>query len=217
MFNFQLALFDLDGTIIDTESQYSQFWGMIGRKYHPEIPDFADVIKGSTLTKIYENYFPDEQIQKEVTILLDEWESKMDYSFIPGALSFVKEVRVHGVKTAIVTSSNNKKLAQLRSKIPYFDDLFDKILTSEMFTASKPDPQCFNLGVELFGIPKKNAAVFEDSLSGLEAGMRSGIFTIGFATTNSLSDIHDKCDQAYTDFTSLSFEDVESFLSSKNK
>ena len=30
------ALFDLDGVVFDTESQYSIFWGMIGREYHPE-------------------------------------------------------------------------------------------------------------------------------------------------------------------------------------
>ena len=34
------ALFDLDGVVFETESQYSIFWGMIGREYHPEIPDF---------------------------------------------------------------------------------------------------------------------------------------------------------------------------------
>ena len=32
------ALFDLDGVVFDTESQYSIFWGMIGREYHPEMP-----------------------------------------------------------------------------------------------------------------------------------------------------------------------------------
>ena len=34
------ALFDLDGVILDTESQYDIIWGRIGKKYHPEMPDF---------------------------------------------------------------------------------------------------------------------------------------------------------------------------------
>ena len=45
------ALFDLDGVVFDTESQYSVFWGMIGKEYHPEIPDFAQIIKGQTLVE----------------------------------------------------------------------------------------------------------------------------------------------------------------------
>lgn len=42
------ALFDLDGVVFDTESQYSIFSGMIGREYHPEMPDFEYRIKGQT-------------------------------------------------------------------------------------------------------------------------------------------------------------------------
>lgn len=52
------ALFDLDGVVLDTETQYSVFWGMIGKEYHPELPDFALRIKGQTLVQIYDKYFP---------------------------------------------------------------------------------------------------------------------------------------------------------------
>ena len=52
------ALFDLDGVVLDTETQYSVFWGMIGKEYHPELPDFALRIKGQTLGKSTINIFP---------------------------------------------------------------------------------------------------------------------------------------------------------------
>ena len=42
MFTIKAALFDLDGVVIDTESQYSLFWGSIGRQYRPDVPDFAE-------------------------------------------------------------------------------------------------------------------------------------------------------------------------------
>ena len=35
------ALFDFDGVVIDTETQYSIFWNEQGRKYHPELPEFG--------------------------------------------------------------------------------------------------------------------------------------------------------------------------------
>ena len=56
------ALFDLDGVVLDTETQYSVFWGMIGKKYHPEMPDFAQRIKGQTLVQIYDKYFSDDTV-----------------------------------------------------------------------------------------------------------------------------------------------------------
>ena len=36
----QAALFDLDGVVVDTETQYSVFWGKVGEKFHPEIENF---------------------------------------------------------------------------------------------------------------------------------------------------------------------------------
>ena len=51
------ALFDFDGVVMDTESQYTIFWNEIGRQYHPEIKDFGLIIKGQTLTQIYDKHF----------------------------------------------------------------------------------------------------------------------------------------------------------------
>lgn len=48
------ALFDFDGVIMDTETQYTVFWDEQGRKYLNE-EDFGRRIKGQTLTQIYEN------------------------------------------------------------------------------------------------------------------------------------------------------------------
>ena len=55
--DFKAALFDLDGVVFDTEPQYSVFWGMICREYHPEHPGLEHEIKGSTLTQIYDRWF----------------------------------------------------------------------------------------------------------------------------------------------------------------
>ena len=51
------ALFDFDGVVMDTESQYSIFWNEVGKKYHPEYEEFGKIIKGQTLQQIYDRYF----------------------------------------------------------------------------------------------------------------------------------------------------------------
>ena len=53
------ALFDLDGVVFDTESQYSLFWGMKGKTYHPEVEHFENVIKGQTLCRFSTDGLPD--------------------------------------------------------------------------------------------------------------------------------------------------------------
>lgn len=212
MKKFKVALFDLDGTLFDTEGQYSVFWGAIGRKYHPELPTFSDDIKGTTLTQIYDRYFPDVELQKEITKGLDEWEAQMRYEFIPGALDYLKDLKAHGVKCAVVTSSNQPKMNSVRRQLADFDTYFDKVLTSEMFKASKPDPYCYLLGAEVFGAEIDECVVFEDAFNGLQAGMSAKMFTFGLATYNSREAIADKCNYVLDDFVGLDYKKTMELL-----
>ena len=67
MHQLKVALFDLDGTLVDTEGQYTQFWGRMARRYRPDVPQLEYLIKGTTLTQIFERYFPDPVWQAEIT------------------------------------------------------------------------------------------------------------------------------------------------------
>ena len=138
------ALFDLDGVIIDTETQYSRFWGEQCRHYFPDQPGLENVIKGQTLVQIYDHVFadlPDEQ--PLITERLNAYEQQMSYDYIAGAREFIESLRRQGIKTAIVTSSNQPKMKNVHRSHPELSELFDAILTAEDFTESKTHPQCY--------------------------------------------------------------------------
>ena len=103
-------------------------------------------------------------------------------------------------------------MAAVKRKIPNFDELFDKVLTAEDFSASKPDPACYLYGAQVFSAQKCQCVVFEDAVNGLQAGMSSGMFTIGFATTNPRHVIAPLCHHVQDDFLHLSYADVEKLL-----
>ena len=202
-----VVLFDFDGVIMDTESQYTLFWDEKGKKYHPEIPNFGHHIKGQTLTQLYDQYFlQPEGLQEQITQELNEFETKMEFPYIPGVVDFMKELREKGVKMAIVTSSNDKKMANAYRAHPELKDMVDGILTADCFTRSKPHPECFLKGAEMFQVPIENCIVFEDSFHGLEAGNRAGMKVIGLATTNCVSAIMDKADLVIDDFIGFTYE-----------
>ena len=167
MKTFKAALFDLDGTLIDTEDQYTEIWGAIARRFRPDVERLEYLIKGTTLVQILDRYFPDLQMQEQVRAMLDEGEANMTYEFYPGALDFIANIRSHGVKCAVVTSSNLKKMESLRKAVPNFDELFDRVLTSEDFAASKPNPDCYLKGASVFGLTTDECVVFEDAFTGL--------------------------------------------------
>ena len=101
-----IALFDFDGVLMDTETQYSRFWDETGRKYL-NIEGFGSVIKGQTLKQIFGKHFAafSERELRTIEDSLNEYESQMSYEFIPGAREFLLELKKAGVPTAIVTSS----------------------------------------------------------------------------------------------------------------
>lgn len=207
------ALFDFDGVVMDTETQYSLFWNKIGKQYFPQIEEFGRIIKGQTLVNIYAKYFAGmEKEQQDITARLNQFEKDMAYEYIPGVVDFMKDLRAHGVKMAIVTSSNDLKMANVYKAHPELKELVDRILTAEMFTRSKPAPDCFLLGAEVFGTVPQNCVVFEDSFHGLEAGNAAGMAVVGLCTTNPKEAIADKCKLVMPDFTALSFEKMKALL-----
>lgn len=212
MNKFKAALFDLDGTLMDTEGQYTIFWGNTARKYRPDIPGLEFKIKGMTLVQIFATYFTDPKDQEEITRGLDEWEANMHYEFLPGALDFIRDIKAHGVRCAIVTSSNMPKMNSVSKKVPDFNLLFDRILTAEDFSASKPAPDCYLLGAKVFGCNIDECVVFEDAYNGLMSGMSSGIYTIGITTTFNREEIQDKCHYAIDNFVGLDYNKVEMLL-----
>ena len=207
------ALFDFDGVVMDTETQYSVFWNEQGRKYHPEIPEFGRIIKGQTLNQIYDKYFAGmEEVQQEITAGLNKFEGEMLYEYIPGVAAFIKELRSNKVKIAIVTSSNDKKMSNAYRAHPELKDSVDRILTAEMFTHSKPDPECFLLGAKVFDTVPENCVVFEDSFHGLEAGNRACMTVVGLATTNPESAIRDKAKTVIQDFNGFTYEKMKEIM-----
>ena len=207
------ALFDFDGVVMDTESQYSIFWNEVGKKYHPEYEEFGRIIKGQTLQQIYARYFAGmEKEQAEITEGLDRFEAEMKYEYVPGVVGFMRELHAHGVKIAIVTSSNERKMASVYAVHPELKELVDRILTAEMFARSKPAPDCFLLGAEVFGTTAENCVVFEDSFHGLEAGNAAGMAVVGLSTTNPAEAIAGKCARVIPDFTAFGYADMLALL-----
>lgn len=210
MKELKAALFDLDGVVFDTEPQYTVFWGSQCRLYHPEHPGLEHEIKGSTLTQIYDRWFngPLEKERAIITQRLDAFEQQMSFIYIDGFEAFVNDLKQHGVKTAVVTSSNVPKMESVYRQRPEFRQLFDAILTSEDFAFSKPHPDCYQRGAQRFGAAPSECVVFEDSINGLRSGRAFGAVVAGLATTLPVETIKELSDVQLTDYQGLGYEKI---------
>lgn len=213
---FKAALFDLDGVVFDTEPQYTVFWGGICRQYHPEHPGLEHEIKGQTLTQIYDRWFSGPLLaeQDSITSRLNDYEQQMSYEYIAGFEALIDSLHRHGVKTAVVTSSNIPKMESVYRRQPGFKSLFDAILTSEDFERSKPDPDCYQKAAQRLGAQSDECIVFEDSFNGLRSGRAAEMAVVGLATTNAVEAIIPLSDLQVKDYLGLTFERLEKLLSS---
>ena len=220
MDKLKAALFDLDGVVFDTEPQYTVFWGGICRQYHPEHPGLEHEIKGQTLTQIFDRWFSGPLLseQDSITARLNDYEQQMHYDYIAGFEPLIATLHHHGVKTAVVTSSNIPKMESVYRYQMGFCSLFDAILTSEDFERSKPDPDCYIKAAQRLETENDECIVFEDSFNGLKSGRAAGMTVVGLATTNTVEAIKPLSDLQLKDYDGLTFERLEALLSqSKEK
>lgn len=201
---FNAALFDLDGTLCDTEPHYVAFWNRMGQMYRPDLENFGKLVQGIPPKISIETYLS--HVSEEVWPALHEMEANLPYSWFPGALELISDLKKNGVKCAVVTSSNKFKMECVAKGLPGFDDNFDAVLTMEQFSRPKPAPDCFLLGADTLGCQPSECIVFEDSLSGLKSGMDAGIFTVALASSNSREVLEGHCDLILDSFLDISYD-----------
>lgn len=127
------------------------------------------------------------------------FEESVQFSDVPGAIDFVKELKLHNIRVGLVTSVTELKLNRACQQMQ-FDTLFDVIISPKDIQNGRPASDCFLLGVKRLSCETRNCIVFEDSLTGIPAGNAAGMPVIGLTTTHSKEVLMEKCITVIPDF-----------------
>lgn len=201
-------LFDLDGVIIDSESEYSRIWMQLNKEFPTGIENLEEIIKGSTLTQILSDYYETDIVRENVAKRLHEMEDKMKYNYLPYAKEFLQELKKRNFSCALVTSSDNKKMLHLKEELPDIFEFFDYIVTGNKVKTSKPSPEGYLLGAAGIKKSPNRCAVFEDSLQGVKAGFNAGSYVVGVCGTLSAEKLQPYSDILINGFDELILEDL---------
>jgi len=186
-------LFDLDGVLIDSETEYTRIWQKIDRAYPTGVQDFAIKIKGQTLPEILNRHYP-AHMHRHVTEMLNRMEQKMRYEMLPGAREILENLHDRQLGCVLVTSSNDIKMQHLREEQPDLESFFTDIVTADRIRHSKPDPEGYLLGAKILGAEPQRCVVFEDSVQGVRAGHAAGAYVVGLTTTLPSRQLEEYCD-----------------------
>ena len=93
----------------------------------------------------------------------------------PGSVALVRRVREHGIRTAVVSSSNNcREVLRAADIESLFDVRVDGLVSTEFHLAGKPAPDTFLKAAQMLGVSPARAVVVEDALAGVESGRAGG-------------------------------------------
>ena len=178
MSKIELIIFDLDGTLVDSEKVYHEGWSHVlkGYGHNVEATEF-EMMRGRSTehnNQMIKTYLGSDELVKEARDLREEYYfaalEKNEVELKKGASDLIKAVHDKGFKLAVATSSYSKiGLATLKQ----FDLLkyFDFTIFGDEVAHPKPDPEIYNKVLEQAGISFENAIAIEDSSSGLESAL----------------------------------------------
>ena len=182
-------LFDLDGTLANTDPLHFRVWQEVLKDYGLDIDKrFYDTrISGRLNPLIIKDLLPhisDLENQK----LADYKEAKFrelasELKSLPGLNQVLAWTEECGLKRALVTNAPRKNVEFMLS-ILNLTETFAPVVLAEEVAAPKPDPAPYKLALKLLDILPEQAVAFEDSPSGIRSAVGAGILTIGIASTH---------------------------------
>ncbi len=179
------VLWDLDGTLIDSEHYWAISQSRLADQYGATWTDEDERgVIGSSLydsSELIRQKFgiQDRSVQEIIDHLTDEVIEQMRASlpWRPGALELLLELKQAGIKTAMVTMSMRRMALAVADAIPF--PAFDAVIAGDDVRFGKPHPEPYLTAAEKLGFHPRECIAFEDSITGLTSAVAAGTNAVG--------------------------------------
>lgn len=174
-------LYDMDGTLLDTERLHRVAWVERGRAHGAQIgEEFFSRVTGRNLAavmdelaKMYPEIDDVEAVYAEKEKWCRAWMDEHGVPVLPGVHYALGQFSSRGLRQCVCTSTSRDSAELTLARAGILQKL-DALVCGDDVVRSKPDPQIFLCGAQKLGMPIERCAVVEDSPLGAEAGLRAG-------------------------------------------
>jgi len=184
----KLAIFDMDGTMLDTEALAIKGWeaAMQAQKLSVSHEQFTALLMGMTGVT-YERgrmamaeHLPECDYDRgyiDVIAYVDNYFATKGVPTKPGLFELLDKLEQAGIKKCVATSTA-KERATHKLTLANIAHRFEVIVGGDEIAVSKPAPDIFLKAAELCGVAPENCLVLEDSAAGVKAGYHAGMQVI---------------------------------------
>jgi beta-phosphoglucomutase len=179
--NGKAALWDMDGTLVDTAELHFRAWETVCREHGRDFTraDFAATF-GRRNPEIIHALFGDRFNEDEIAALGDRKEelyraaAREGVVLLPGVRALLEDLHQAGFAQAIASSAPRANLA-LILRLTGIERFFGAAIGMEDTQRGKPDPQVFQVAAERLGVPPARCVVLEDAVAGVQAARAGGM------------------------------------------
>jgi HAD superfamily hydrolase (TIGR01509 family) len=177
------VLWDMDGTLVDTEPYWIQTEFELAEKYGGSWSEaHALELVGNDLLDsgryIREHMGIDLTPEEIVEALLDGVVHRVeqDVPWRPGAVELIESVRAAGIPSALVTMSYERFVAPILSQLP--PETFRVVVTGDRVTQGKPHPEPYLTAAAALGLRAEDCLAIEDSNTGARSAEAAGCLVL---------------------------------------
>ena len=187
-FPFDAVLWDMDGTLIDSEplwiEQERQLMESIGAKWTDEDAIYCVGGPMARVDAYMRSKLPSADLDRFAPLaltnqLLQRMEDRLsqDIPFTPGAFELVNEMKSVNLPLALVSASSRPLMNAALKSIG--SQLFDITISDNDVERSKPDPEGYVKAAASLDVDISRSLIIEDSITGMTAAIASGAFVLG--------------------------------------
>lgn len=183
--DIKAVIFDLDGTLIDTEKIYRRVWPIAMKDLGYEFT-FDQYLNLRSLGRpfaprwfkdTYGEDFDYDEARRIRKGYFDEYVAEHGIQRKKGAVELLEYLRESGIVTAIATATDiDRALNYL--KIVNLDGYFDKVISATQVPLGKPKPLVYLYACEQLGLKPSECLAVEDSPNGIKSAYRAGMKVI---------------------------------------
>ena len=206
---FQAAVFDLDGTLVDSETRSHESWRHVFRS-RGIVPDDSLIRafvgrRGSDVLDLLKEQVPGHDPAELMAATSEHFHAAHQPPLGPlaGAVELVRLIAAAGVPLALVTSAGRPYAEQTLDELGVHE-LFSVVVTAQDVTVGKPDPEGYLAAARKLGAPPAACVVFEDAPAGVAAAKAAGMYCVAVATTHPPEDLAG-ADQVVPDLTKVTW------------
>lgn len=185
------ALWDMDGTIIDTEPAWMRTELAMLERYGLALPQgFIERLVGQGLT-VAASLFTEIGVPLSVEAIIDEWADSMVAkvresapAWMPGAVELLESFRANGIPNVLVTMSVRRIADAVVEQLP--PGTFAAVIAGDEVAHEKPHPDPYLRGAAAVEVLAEHCIAFEDSRPGTASAAAAGAFVVGVPNIVSL-------------------------------